>query len=230
MNTWIKVLLGILLFLFAVGLLLFLFGRPWIKGFIHTKVMVPRHQQLISMFEACPVTEGAIIFVGNSITEGCHWSEMFPEKTILNRGIGGDISGGVLARMDEIIRHQPSKLFIDIGTNDLAIGKSNAKVMANYRAIIQKVQTESPNTKIYVQSILPVGRNVFYGHDNIKIPPLNAEIKQMCDELQLTYIDLQPIFADSEGYLDERFTNDKLHLLGAGYLVWKELIEPLVME
>jgi lysophospholipase L1-like esterase len=230
MNTWIKVLLGILLFLFAAGLLLFLFGRPWIKGFIHTKVMVPRHQQLISMFEACPVAEGAIIFVGNSITEGCHWSEMFPGKTILNRGIGGDISGGVLARMDEIIRHQPSKLFIDIGTNDLAIGKSNAKVMANYRAIIQKVQTESPNTKIYVQSILPVGRNVFYGHDNIKIPPLNAEIKQMCDELQLTYIDLQPIFADSEGYLDERFTNDKLHLLGAGYLVWKELIEPLVME
>jgi len=230
MNAWIKVLLGILLFLFASGLLFFLFGRPWIKGLIHKKVMVPRHQQLISMFEACPVAEGAIIFVGNSITEGCHWSELFPEKTILNRGIGGDISGGVLARMDEIIRHQPSKLFIDIGTNDLAIGKSNAKVMANYRAIIQKVQTESPNTKIYVQSILPVGRRVFYGHDNLKIPPLNAEIKQMCDELQLTYIDLQPIFADSEGYLDERFTNDKLHLLGAGYLAWKEVIEQLVME
>jgi lysophospholipase L1-like esterase len=230
MNMGLKILLGVLLFLLAAGLLLFYFGGPWIKGLVHKKVIFPRHQQLKSMFEACPTTTGAIVFVGNSITEGGNWAELFPEKTILNRGIGGDISGGVLARMDEIIRHQPSKLFIAIGTNDLAIEKSNAEIMANYRAIIQKVQVESPDTKIYVQSVLPVGKHVVFGHDNKKIPPLNNDIKQMCEELQLTYIDLQPTFADSEGYLDKKFSNDNLHLLGAGYLAWKDVIEPMVME
>jgi len=230
MTAGSKILIGSIVVLSGVGVTIYFFGKPWIKGMIHKILITPRHQQLKSMFEASPVKNGAIIFLGDSITEGGNWAELFPEKSILNRGIGGDITAGVLARMDEIVRHQPYKLFIAIGTNDLAIGKKNAEIMTNYRAIIQKMLSASPGTKIYVQSVLPVGRRVIYGHNNKKIPLLNAEIKKMCMELQLPFIDLHFTFADSEGYLDDRFTNDKLHLLGVGYLAWKEEIEPLVME
>ena len=146
------------------------------------------------MFRASPVSTGAIVFLGNSITEGGNWSEMFPEKHILNRGIGGDISEGVLKRLDEVIRHQPSKLFICIGTNDIAKGVEQTAILQNYRTILETVKAQSPVTKIYVQSVLPVGKDVIFGHSNQKIVPLNTEIKKLCTEMKITYINLYPNF------------------------------------
>lgn len=205
-------------------------GKEIIKNFIFKYVIEVRHEQKLSMFKASPVTKGAIVFVGNSITEGGNWSEMFPDKQIINRGIGGDISEGVLKRVDEIVRHQPSKLFICIGTNDIAKGISQEVIIRNYKTILQTVKTQTPETKIYVQSVLPVGKDVITGHSNEKVVPLNAEIKNLCSEMMIPYIDLYPSFTDESGYLNPTYTNDNLHLLGKGYLVWKGLIEPYVND
>lgn len=214
----------------ATIVVLFLLGKPIIKKIIREKIIEVRHNQLKSMFENCPISLGSIIFLGDSITEGGNWSELFPGQSILNRGIGGDITSGILARIDEVVRHQPSKIFICIGTNDLAFGLSNAEILKNYRAIIDKIQKESPQTIIYVQSVLPVGKKVLAGHDNLKILPLNVEIKKMCDDLKLSYIDLDSVFKVENGYLKSEYTNDNLHLLGAGYLAWKEKIGVYVNE
>lgn len=47
---------------------------------------------------------GEIVFIGNSITEGGkNWSEKFNIPNIRNRGIGGDVTDGVLERLGEII-------------------------------------------------------------------------------------------------------------------------------
>jgi len=205
-------------------------GRKLIGNFILNHVIAVRHEQKVSMFRATPVSKGAIVFVGNSITEGGNWSEMFPEKHILNRGIGGDVSEGVLKRLDEIIRHKPSKIFICIGTNDLAAGVNQGAIIQNYRAILNEVKNQSPETKIYVQSVLPVGKNVIYRHKNEKIVPLNTEIEKLCTEMKITYIDLYSSFIDETGYLNPEYTNDKLHLMGKGYSVWKGLIEHYVNE
>lgn len=228
MKGWVAILTGFNLLMLTFLLIIFVFGKSWFRNFIRDNVIGVRHNQLLSMFRATPINNGAIIFLGDSITEGGNWQELFPGKNILNRGIGGDVTAGLLARIDEVIRHQPSKLFIAIGTNDIAMGKSNSKIIKNYRTIIQEVKSGSPETQIFVQSVLPVGKWVLYGHDNKKIPPLNAEIKHMCAETGITYIDLHPHFTDAEGYLDQQYSNDKLHLMGNAYLVWKEQIEGYV--
>ncbi len=230
MKLLYKISLGFNL-LCIVGLIyLAMNGKGILSNFFFKYVIQVRHEQKLSMFRASPVSTGAIVFLGNSITEGGNWSEMFPEKHILNRGIGGDISEGVLKRLDEIIRHQPSKLFICIGTNDIAKGVAQADILQNYRAILETVKAQSPATKIYVQSILPVGKDVIFGHSNKKIVPLNNEIKKLCIEMKITYIDLYPGFLNNEGFLNPIYTNDKLHLLGKGYLIWKGLIESYVNE
>ncbi len=207
-----------------------LFGKKHMIDFVAKNVIEISKEQKRSMFNVCPVSKGAIIFLGNSITEGGRWSELFPGKNILNRGIGGDITSGVLARMDEIVRHEPSKLFICIGTNDLAFGVENEVVIANYRSIIEKVKKSSPQTVIYVQSVFPVGKSPFLPHRNEKISPLNGEIKKMCSEMGVAYLNIHDAFTDNEGYLDSRYTNDQLPLTGAGYLVWKDVIEAYVNE
>ncbi len=200
-------------------------GKYHVKQFFFKNVIEVRHQQKLSMFRACPETKGAIIFLGNSIIEGGNWNELFPEKSILNRGIGGDVTAGVLARLDEIVRHEPSKLFICIGTNDIAKGLDIPTIIANYKSIIETVRQQSPVTEIYVQSVLPVGKKVFTGHDNEKNLLLNEALQKLCTKQNIIYIDIHAEMIDTNGYLNRAYTNDNLHLMGEAYLLWKNKIE-----
>ena len=69
--------------------------------------------------ELVPVTRRNIVMLGNSLTERGFWSEYFPDKRVLNRGIGGDRIVGMLARLDPIVGGQPRAIFIMAGVNDL---------------------------------------------------------------------------------------------------------------
>lgn len=175
------------------------------------------------MFRATPISKGAIVFVWNSITEGGNWDELFADKVLLNRGIGGDVTEGVLNRLDEIIRHQPSKYFICIGPNDIAKGLTQEEMLSNYTQILESLKLKLPDTKIYIQSILPLCEKVIFGHSNNRIVPLNKALKKLSSDFNLIYIDLHPFFIDKNGSLKAEYTNDKLHLLGGGYLMWKKL-------
>ena len=46
---------------------------------------------------------------------------------------------------------------------------------------------------------------------------LNKELKALTEEFGYTYIHLFPAFANSQGGLHQKITNDDLHLLGSGY-------------
>ncbi len=222
--TIVSLSFNVLILLFV--LCAWLFGYDWVKDTFVNKVMQVAQNQRRSMMEATPVQPGAIIFLGNSITEGVHWHEFFPDKRVLNRGIGGDMTPWVLKRMPEIVRHQPTALFICIGTNDLAFGLTVDSIITNYRAIVRTVQQQSPATRILVQSVLPVGRIVLYGHNKQGVEQLNEAIQQMCTELQVPYLNVHALFADPEGYLGKQYTNDNLHLMGNAYLKWVDYLQP----
>ena len=96
------------------------------------------------------------VFLGNSITDGGEWAELFNNRHVKNRGISADRSGWLLDRLDPIINGHPKKLFLMIGTNDLAVGITPEEVAANVEKLLDRFAEESPWTKIYVQSILPV--------------------------------------------------------------------------
>lgn len=224
MNSAFAFSLACNLLVLSFILFLFFFGKNLVRAFFFKYVIQVRYDQKSSMFRACQATPGAIIFLGDSITEGGNWDELWENKKILNRGIGGDVSEGVLNRIDEVSRHQPSKVFICIGTNDLAKGIAMDTIILNYKKILDSLKRDSPETKIFVQSVLPVGKKVLFGHNNTKITVLNLKLRKLCIEENLPFIDLQPVFADADGYLREEFTNDNLHLLGSAYLAWKEKI------
>src|SRR5471032_746544 len=114
----------------------------------------------MAKFEAEPVVPGRIIFFGNSITQGGDWAKLTGDSTVLNRGIGGDVTFGLLHRLHDITVRQPAKLFILIGINDISRDIPDAVIAANYRAIVSGVQSASPKTIMYVQSILPVNPDV----------------------------------------------------------------------
>lgn len=186
------------------------------------------YDQKLSMFEKMPTPKKAVVWLGDSITDGGEWSELFPQYATLNRGISADHTFGLLHRLYEIIQRKPWKLFILIGINDLSRNFPDAVILQNYRRMIDSLQQQSPNTRIYIQSILPTNDRFtqFKNHQQktAHILYINSELKKMSLERKLVYVNLYDAFTDAEGKLDARYTNDGLHLTGAGYLRWKEVL------
>ncbi len=181
-------------------------------------------------FELLPNTKNEIIFLGNSITDGAEWFELFENPNIKNRGIGGDDTDGVIERLTEVTESHPEKIFIMIGTNDLAYGKSVEHVNENHKKIVAQIKKDSPNTKIYMQSILPVDDAVHYTRPNISINKINSALKELATQENLIYIDLSTAFSDENGKLSKEFSIDGLHINGLGYQKWKKIIEKYVNE
>ena len=186
--------------------------------------MPAHYEKRLALFEREPVKTGRIIFLGNSITEMGKWAQLTGDSTLINRGIGGDITFGVLRRLDDVIKRQPTKLFILIGINDIGMDIPDAVIADNYHKIIKTVQKSSPSTKIYVQSILPLNPDVknFPQHYDKQEHVLRANqlIKKVATDTKSQYVDLFPLFLDSQKRLDAKYTNDGLHLNTAGYELW----------
>ena len=181
------------------------------------------------LFEAMPTSENDIIFLGNSITDGGEWAELFQNPNCKNRGISADICAGVLNRLETITKGQPAMIFLMIGTNDMNHGLSNDTIAMNVREIVQRIKLESPRTKIIVQSILPTNDcyGYFAGHTKryADVAVINNMLKTMAEEEDVEYLDLYSRFANEDGKMDPKYSNDGLHINGEGYLLWKEMVD-----
>ncbi|WP_198673979.1 GDSL-type esterase/lipase family protein [Chitinophaga alhagiae] len=165
-----------------------------------------------------------ILFLGNSITERGEWHELLPGKKIANRGIGGDNTFGVLARLDGVIQQQPKKLFLLIGINDIGRGLPVEVILHNYRRILTQLTQGLPKTKIIVQSVLPMNEAklpyAYLKNKADKIKALNEGIVPLAREFNLTYLNLHELFADEKGELKADYTKDGIHLEPAAYVDW----------
>ncbi len=186
------------------------------------------YNQKVTLFNLLPDTKNEIIFLGNSITDIGEWAEIWNNRHVKNRGISGDNTFGILARLDEIIASKPNKVFIMIGINDIARNIPDVVIVSNYKKIIQQIMLGSPKTTIIVQSILPTNNSFteFKNHQNKDhfIQIVNAAMMNYCRQNKFSFVNLYPEFLDSNGRLSTEFTNDGLHLNGFGYMKWKAIL------
>lgn len=183
----------------------------------------------VGLFKSFPNSEKDVVFLGNSITAGVDWSELLGLKEARNRGISGDITFGVLERLDEVIEGKPAKVFLLIGINDISRNIPDSLIVDNYRKIVTRIQKGSPKTKIYLQTLMPVNNTFtqFKNHYNKDghIEFVNTSLKQLAKTYKVQLIDLNPQFQDKEGRLIKEFTEDGLHLNAAGYAHWAKILK-----
>jgi lysophospholipase L1-like esterase len=183
----------------------------------------------LGQFKSYPNSPKDIIFLGNSITQGVDWAELLQNPNCKNRGISGDITYGVLERLSEVTEGKPAKVFVLIGINDIEHNIPDTLIVNNYRRIIRQIKAESPKTKIYFHTLLPVNNEFtqFKKHYNKDehIAFVNTELKKIAEEEKITLIDLHPHFLDASNKLDKRYTQDGLHLNADGYQVWAGILK-----
>lgn len=192
------------------------------------------YYQRASLFEVLPVDSDDILFVGNSITDGGEWCELFQNPNVKNRGISGDTTQGVYDRLDALLKGTPAQILLLIGINNVPRGESADSIAAGIRRIVQRIRQESPATEVLVQSVLPVTPQYgkFDGHTSHwqLVPEINRRVRRLAQEEKVIYIDLFSHFADAEGKMKPEYTNDGLHLKGNGYLLWKEVVQPFLKK
>lgn len=191
-------------------------------------------RQRYTLFEKLDVGATDIVFLGNSITDGGEFQELFGMDNVLNRGIRSDRIDGVRKRLKQVTKGTPAKIFLLIGINDVADSNNTVEALAEkYERLVKEIRSLTPSTTLYLQSVMPVNNDFrryksLIGREGI-IPPFNEEIKRIALDNGAVYIDLWPVLADpSTGKMRREFTNDGLHLTGAGYRAWTEAVRPYV--
>ena len=190
----------------------------------------PYYSRRATLFDELPIGKKDIVMLGNSLTDGCEFNELLNNRHIKNRGIVGDIVQGLIDRIDPIIKGQPRKLFIMCGVNDISHDVSADSIARAMERLIVMVKQGSPRTKIYLQSLLPFNNDVrewklLKGRDHVVVEA-NRLLEQVARRQRVTWINLYPLFVDDQGRLRADLTNDGLHLMGKGYLIWRDALRP----
>ena len=181
-------------------------------------------------YEGLPNSENEIILLGDSLTDLGEWAELFESSNIVNRGISGDTTTGILKRLNEAVESQPLKIFLLVGINDILFRETPVDdISSNYRKILETIERKSPDTQIFIQSVLPINNEKYQiDVNNEEVVALNFRLQELAAEFDCYYIDLYKIFVNQQNQLAPQYTLDGIHLTGEGYLLWKEALNQYI--
>jgi lysophospholipase L1-like esterase/poly(3-hydroxybutyrate) depolymerase len=172
--------------------------------------------------------QGAVVFFGDSITQG--WDSLakdFPALKVANRGISGDTTRGLRARLkDDVLALKPKAVSILIGTNDLDQGAEPEVVAENLKAIVTELHAANPQMPIVISKVMPRGARP--GKFPEKIVALNALYEAAFkNDPKVTFCDTWTLFDDGTGQCKKEEFPDMLHPNAAGYAKWTTALTPI---
>lgn len=184
--------------------------------------------------EAMPPA-GAIVFAGSSSIAWWHdrhrsLEEDMAPLTVIGRGFGGSCTSDVLHYADRIIvPYEPQGVVIYVGENDLAMGISVEKASRTFRRLVAHLRAELPDTRLYLLSAKPsVSRESLWP----TFREFNAGLEAIARaDALVTYVDISPPMLDEDGRpRPDVFVDDMLHMNREGYLLWREILRPILLE
>ena len=189
------------------------------------------YKRFLQFMDEPAITSKDIVMLGNSLTEGGgDWGKRLGKDNVINRGISGDEVMGVYDRLHQILPGKPAKIFLLIGVNDVSHDLSTDSIVYRIDQTLTRIQKESPETKVYLQSLLPINesfnRYKRLTNKTYQIPEINARLETLAKEKKITFINLYPLFTEKgTNVLKKELTYDGLHLNDEGYKVWVDAIK-----
>ncbi|HVU99890.1 MAG TPA: GDSL-type esterase/lipase family protein [Verrucomicrobiae bacterium] len=182
-------------------------------------------------------SKAELIFVGDSITERWEgdgknvWAKYYQHRNALNLGIGGDRTEHVLWRLDHgnIDGLHPKVAVLLIGVNNIPDeSNSPGDVLAGIKAIVQRLRTGLPETKILVLGIFPFRPD--FSPQRGRALQINQALSHIADNKNVFFLDFGERFITADGKITKAIMRDALHPTEAGYRIWAEAMEPKLSE
>ena len=185
--------------------------------------------------------KGKTVLAGSSLSEYFRVNELLmsrgSHKVVYNRGVGGMTIAEYGEVLDIVLDLEPSKLFINIGSNDLNLpGDTVNNLIRSYRALLKRLMEALPDCKITLLAYYPCRE----GHSDMPLPPgriprtrervqeANERVEALAAELGLGFADLNAAVSTERGYLRPEFALDDIHFSQAGYARVLDLLEPML--
>ena len=176
-----------------------------------------------------------VIIIGDSMVAYLNLNKFGLAKEVINQGIAGDTTVGVIKRLDLVIRLNPSKVILSVGSNDMVLTDlSFQETVENIVKIKDEIEAKS-NSKVYVMNLTPVLRNhVITNMDyvsnrtNQDIKHINHELKKRIENDQ--YINTYDELIDKDGNLSLKYTTDGIHLNHQGYEIYSNFIHQIIKQ
>ena len=210
-----------------------------------------KKEQMEKIGKYCILNEaakkGEILFTGSSLMEQFPINELLMnegmEQIIYNRGVGGFTTTDMLENMEEqIFGTEPSKIFINIGTNDIGDASRPfeevlASMLENYEKILVQIKTRMPEAEVYMMAYYPVNetdkvpdtewaKTMFVNRNNRNLPIANEAVKKLAEKMGYHYIDVNAGLCDERGMLRREFTVEGVHMYANGYQVILNNLKP----
>jgi lysophospholipase L1-like esterase len=177
-----------------------------------------------------------VVFLGDSITDGWRLNEYFPDRDFVNRGIGGQITGQMLARFQaDVVNLKPVAVHLLAGTNDIARGVPLDDIQNNFRMI--GALADQHKIKVVIGSVLPVhnynkdenpGWEQTFRRPLQTIIDLNVWLQRLCADRGYTYINYYGHMLDTNNFLRQDLAEDGLHPNGDGYRIMASQVLPVI--
>lgn len=186
---------------------------------------------------AALTTAPAVVFMGNSITDG--WDnahpEFFTDNNFACRGIGGQVSSQMLCRFRaDVIGLRPKAVVILAGTNDIAGNNGpieNEHIAENIVSMAELAL--AAGIRPIICSVLPAAKYPWrpeVGSVPEKIRALNDRLRQYAAERGLTWVDYHSAMDAGDGSMRSEYTRDGVHPTPEGYTVMEAVIRPALAE
>lgn len=182
--------------------------------------------------EQLEADQGALVFLGDSITQG--WGDRLEQEfagiKTANRGISGDTTRGMLIRLDDdVLSLDPSGVVLLMGTNDLAERATPEVIASNIVQIIERLLEYNPSMPIVYCKVMPSSPSKQRPAD--KIREINRlVVEAVGDNKQVTVLDTYTLFADDQGNAKPEEFPDLLHPNEAGYDKWAEALRAVLAK
>jgi lysophospholipase L1-like esterase len=196
-----------------------------------SKVMA-KYEQVLAAARKDPPAPGGIICIGSSHME--FWktvAEDLAPLTVRNYGVGGSrMSQAADLFIDNLaIAFKPRAVILYEGSNDISGGGKPEEVLANFQKLHRKLHAALPQARLYVLGLVPSPGKRFEKIEEVR--KTDDLLRQECEtQAWMKFIDTTTPLIGADGQpRAELFIPGNIHMLPAGYAVWKSVIAPVVV-
>lgn len=217
---------------FIIALLIIMIGV-----FIHIDIQLNNVKKMLKEQEATEIStkeNKKIIFLGDSLISEYDLKKYYDDENIINQGISGDTTVGILQRLQKsVFDYDVKKVVLVIGTNDINRG---IDLIENLELIISKIQKHDKNIEIILESIYPINKtsnskiklDMVGNRTNEKIKKDNEQLKKLCKKKNIIYLNVYDQLVDNQGNLKIEYTKEGLHLTEQGYRKVTNILNPYI--